>query len=322
MSERRRPAAPAQGEVLDWLMAGDPAIRWQVIRDLLDRPQREWAAERLKVETQGWGARLVAERALNGRWGGGLYSPKWVSTHYTLLLLRSMGLPSVNQQAHRGAQLLLDGGVRPDGGIHFSKGRKNSETCETGMVLAICAYFGLQDARLHGLVEHLVRVQTPDGGWNCQWIRGSKHGSFHTTISVLEGLLEYQALFQESAGEAGEAQARGREFLLDHRLFRSHRTGEVVDAAMTRFSFPSHWHYDVLRGLDYFQAAGAARDERLQDAMELLRRRRQPDGHWLLQNRHPNRLWFEMEAVGEPSRWNTLRALRVLRWWDGRATPS
>jgi hypothetical protein len=314
-SAAQDPPAPPGPAVLEWLLEGDPAIRWQTMRDILDRPESEWSAERERVAREGWGARLLAEQSADGRWAGGIYSPKWTSTHYTLLLLRSLGLPAV-EEAQGAARLLLDNGLQPDGGIHYnSRGPIWGETCETGMALAIAAYFSLEDERLHTLVDHLVRVQTPDGGWNCQWLRGSKHGSFHTTISVLEGLLEYEKLHPQKADEARAAQARGREFFLQHRLYRSHTTGKVARAEMTRFSFPPQWHYDVLRGLDYFQAAAAPRDERLEDAIALLKRKRS-EGRWPLQNRHPGRLWFEMEEVGQPSRWNTLRALRVLGWWE------
>jgi hypothetical protein len=312
----QEPPAPPATAVLDWLLQGDPSIRWQTMRDLLDRPEREWSAERERVAREGWGTRLLAEQSPDGRWGGGLYSPKWVSTHYTLLLLRSLGLPPI-EPARRAATQLLDGGFQPDGGIRASRAKAEpGETCVTGMTLAMTTCFRLNDERNYGMVEHLLRVQTPDGGWNCLWRNGSRHGSFHTTISALEGLLEYERMYPEQADAARAAGARGREFLLVHRLFRSHTTGAVVSEAMTRFSFPPQWHYDVLRGLDYFQAAAAPRDDRLDDAIGLLTRKRRKDGTWPLQNRHPGPLWFEMEEVGKPSRWNTLRALRVLRWWE------
>lgn len=280
----------------------------------MDAPESQWRRERERVATEGWGASLLQAQSPSGRWGGGLYSPKWVSTHYTLLLLRSLGLPEI-EPARRAAALLLDGGFQPDGGVRHNTSKPEAgETCVTGMTLAMTAYFGLEDERIDRLVEHLLRVQTPDGGWNCQWLRGSRHGSFHTTISVLEGLYEYEQRYPLAAGPVRVAQARGREFLLEHRLFRSHTTGAVVSEAMTRFSFPPQWHYDVLRGLDFFQAADAPRDERLSDAIGLVERKRR-QGRWPLQNRHTGRVWFEMEEVGKPSRWNTLRALRVLRWW-------
>lgn len=313
----------AHTALIPWLLDGDPAVRWQALRDLARATQDEVDRERRRVEAEGWGAALLARQDPDGRWGGGLYNPKWTSTHYTLLLLRSLGLPPDNAAARRGATRLLDGGLQPDGGVrHNTPAPEPGETCVTGMTLAIAAYFRLPDDRLDLLVDHLLRVQLPDGGWNCQWLRGSRHGSFHTTISVLEGLLEYRRLLRpERAAAAAAAEERGREFLLDHRLFRSHRTGQVVKEPMTRFSFPAHWHYDVLRGLDYFQAAAAPRDGRLEDAIDLLLRRRRADGTWPLQNRHPGRAFFEMEEVRKPSRWNTLRALRVLRWWDSAASP-
>jgi hypothetical protein len=265
---------------MDWLLEGDPAVRWQVMRDLLDRPEPEWQAERAKVAAEGWGAELLAHQDPQGTWAGSLYHRKWVSTHYTLLLLRSMGLPQEGEAGRRGARLLLDGGIQADGGIRHSNDRKKyvGETCETGMGLAICSYFTPEDLRLAGIVDHLRRVQTPDGGWNCRWVNSSTHGSFHTTISVLEGLYEYGRSFAGRQADVDEMQAKGREFLLDHRLYRSHHTGKTSNAVFTRFSFPPQWHYDVLRGLDHFQAVDAPRDERLADAIELVRSSRQLDG--------------------------------------------
>lgn len=303
-------------QVSDWLLAGDPAIRWQVLHDLLDASPDSVSIERSRLEKEGWAAELLARQDPDGRWGGGLYTPKWTSTTYTLLLLRQLGLPPGNPQAINACRLLIERGLYRDGGINFFASLKHSETCVTGMVLSILAYFELPDERLRILVEHLLGQQLADGGWNCQSYRGSTHGSFHTTISVLEGLHIFGLAHPSSRPEITISQARGREFLLGHRLYKSHRTGKVVDQAMTRFSFPPRWRYDVLRGLDYFQACSAPYDPRLEDAMQLLQNRGQSDGRWRLQNRHPGRTFFELEQVGDSSRWNTLRALRVLRWWE------
>jgi hypothetical protein len=249
-----------------------------------------------------------------------MYSPKWISTTYTMLLLRRLGLSPSHPQAGAACRLLLEKGLKDDGGICYSPAWKHSETCETGMVLSVLAYFRWPDERVERLVEHLVGQQMPDGGWNCQTYRGARHGSFHTTILALEGLLEFRRLHPRRFPEADEAGARGREFLLQHRLFRSSTSGRVVRPSMTRFSFPPRWYYDVLRGLEHFREAGAGRDERLQDAIGLVRRKRRPDGRWPLQNRHPGKTFFEMEKPGRPSRWNTLRAMRVLRWWEGEGS--
>ena len=138
----------------------------------------------------------------------------------------------------------------------------------------------------------------------------------HTTISALEGLRLYELHRGGELPAVRAAQERGREFLLVHRLFRSHRTGEIIKPVFTRFSFPPRWHYDVLRALDHFQAVDAPRDQRLADAIDIVHKGRCEDGRWLLQNSYKGKVYFELERLGAPSRWNTLRALRVLKWWD------
>jgi len=310
-------AAKTGKKTVDWLLRGDPSVRWQTLRDLAGARREKWTRERQRVCREGWGKRLLARQEPSGMWGGGMYTPKWISTTYTMLLLRRLGLSPTHPQARTACRLLLEKGLRSDGGIDFSPARGHSETCETGLILSVLAYFRYPDERVDRLAEHLLGQQMADGGWNCQSYRGARHSSFHTTISVLEGLLEYRRLYPRRFPRADQAQAGGREFLLQHRLFHSSTTGAVVKPAMTRFSFPPRWHYDVLRGLDHFQTAGAERDERLQDAIGLVYKKRCDDGRWLLQNRHPGKTFFEMEKPGRPSRWNTLRALRVLRWWAG-----
>ncbi len=303
--------------ILQWILAGDPAIRWQAMRDLAGASERNWRSEQRRVATSGWGARLLAHQDADGRWASGIYTPKWTSTTYTMVLLRDLGLPAGNAQAMCACRILLDEGFWSDGGINYwRRSHQRSETCVSGMLLAVFCRFGLDDARLDRLAEHVVEQQMKDGGWNCRAMPGyggATHGSFHTTISALEGLMEY-ARFHGKV-ETRDASARGREFLLAHRLFRSHRTGHIANSQFTRFSFPPRWHYDALRGLDYFRESGAPRDKRLEDAIALVEARRRPDGRWLLQNRYPGRTFFEMENCGDPSRWNTLRALRVLAWW-------
>jgi hypothetical protein len=231
-----------------------------------------------------------------------------------MLLLRDLGLAPGNRQARRACALLLDRGLCRDGGVSYGWGI--SETCVTGMVLSILSHFEVEDDRLERIVDYLLAEQMPDGGWNCQRRHAhATHSSVHTTISALEGLWHYQRHRGERRRAAGAAQARGRGFLLDHRLFRSHRTGEVIKPAFLRLAFPPRWHYDVLRALDHFQAAGAPRDERLAEAVELLRAKRGPHGRWALEHRHRGPVFFQLERPGGGSRWNTLRALRVLRWW-------
>jgi hypothetical protein len=313
-------------QIISWLLAGDPAIRWQTLRDLVGADTRSIERERSKTAREGWGLRLLSKQDREGTWAGarssdgGLYLPKWISTTYTMLLLRDFGLPSINRQTRRACALLLDRGLQRDGGINY--GCTRSETCITGMVLSILSYFHQKDERLDALVDYLLREQMPDGGWNCWRCRGATHSSVHTTISVLEGLRLYELNGRRKAKASQTAQAGGREFLLMHRLFRSDHTGDVINTIFLLFSFPPRWHYDILRALDYFQAINAPRDERLAEAVEIVRNRRREDGRWLLENNYRGKRYFELERLGAPSRWNTLRALRVLRWWEHRPPPN
>ncbi len=304
---------------IDWLLDGDPAIRWQAARDLLGRSARAVAGERRRVAQEGWGARLLALQDPSGQWSGGIYTPKWTSTTYTMLLLRDLGLLPGHAQALKACRLLLDRGLGRDGGIDYSRPRRESEACISGMVLSLAARFRLRDERVERLADHLLRRQMKDGGWNCQDLRGATHSSFHTTILVLEGLRDYQTSDGLQAAPVRQAERQGREFFLRHRLFRSHRTGEVVHPAMTRFAFPPRWHYDVLRGLEYLRSAGVTPDERVAEAIDLVASKRDDDGRWPLETRYPGVMPVEIDAgEGQPSRWNTLRALRVLDWYSAR----
>ena len=304
--------------VIQWLREGDPAVRWQVSRDLLDAPPEHYGLTRQLVASEGWGARLLGYQDPAGTWGGGLYGPKWISTTYTLLTLRRLGLPSENLQAHKGCQLLLEGGFMPDGGIDYHRNPKiqHSETCITGMVLSLLAYFEYPDERVHRIVEHLLGQQLADGGWNCQSYQGDTHSSFHTTISVLEGLWEYEKTYGRQP-VIDEARTRAHEFLWLHCLYRSHRTGEIFDPKMTTLPFPPRWRYDFLRALDYFQDCNAPCNERMIEAIELLQAKRKKDSYWTVNSGMSGLKYFELEKPGQQSRINTLRALRVLRWWSG-----
>lgn len=300
--------------VVDWLLDSDPAIRWQVMRDLTGEPADVVAAERAKVTSEGWGARLLALQGPHGQWGG-TYVPPWTSTTYTLLLLRHMGLDPASDEARRAVALVRDNARwEHDGEAYFSG---EVEPCINGMAVAIGSYFG-QDVK--GVVDRLLSEQLSDGGWNCEAERGSTRSSFHSTIDVLEGLLEYERATPGST-EVTAARHRGQEYLLDRRMFRRLSTGEVVDPEWLRFSFPPRYFYDLLRGLDYLRSADVEPDERCAEAIDLVKNKRAEDGRWPLENPHPGEVYFDTdEGVGKPSRWNTLRAMRVLDWYTrGRA---
>lgn len=302
--------------VFKWLLEGDPAIRWQVYRDLIVVDQKTIQKEQALIAREGWGAKLLSQQESDGRFGGGLYNPKWISTTYTLLLLCWLGLDPDYPDIQKSCRLLLEKGLYRDGGINYFRSMKCSETCVTGMILRLLSYFRYSDDRIQLLVEYLLREQMPDGGWNCQRYNGAGHSSFHTTINVLEGLSDFSKFSHYQSIEIQERINQAVEFLLQHNLYKSHRSGWVFDSRMTRFSFPPYWRYDILRVLDFFQTTHIPYDHRMADALTLVKKRQQPDGRWLLQNRQPGRTYFEMEKTGEPSRWNTLRAIRVLKFYQ------
>lgn len=305
---------------LDWLLAGDPAVRWQVLRDLTGAPAAEVAAERARVAAQGWGARLLAAQDDDGRWAGGTFFPAdfagsfadgqpWTATEPTLTLLRLFGADPADERVRRAVALVRANARWEYDDEPFFAGEV--EPCINGRTVALGAYFGPD---VEGIVARLLAEQLADGGWNCEAERGSVRSSFHTTINVLDGLLAHE---QATGGTPASiaARRRGEEYLLERHLFRRRSTGAVVDPAWLAFSFPPRWHYDVLRALDHFRAAGDPPDPRIGEALDHLRSQRQPGGRWLLENTHPGDVHFALEAGdGHPSRWNTLRALRVLSW--------
>ena len=310
--------------VIDWLLDSDPAIRWQVMQDLTGAPVAEVAAERARVATEGMGARLVALQAADGRWGGAAWNRGWDSTMHVLLLLRDMGLDPQGDQARHAIGLVRDrvtwkGCGPPEcASNRFFAGEV--EPCINGQVCAAGAYFG-QDVR--GIVDRLLAEQLSDGGWNCEAENGSTRSSFHTTICVLEALLEHE-LRVGSRSAVTAARLRGQGYLLDRSLFRRRSTGAVIEdrkvpgAVWTRFAYPTWWHYDVLRGLEYLRRAGVTADDRVAEAIAVVESKRDTDGRWQLETRYPGRMPVAIdEGEGRPSRWNTLRALRVLAWWRG-----
>ena len=306
-----------QTQTIDWLLAGDPVIQYQTNRDLLDRPASEIEGLQKQIEQKGWGKRFLALQDKNGLWGGGIYGPKWISTHYTLMTLMRLGLHPDNKQAKRSCAILLDRGFYDDGGINYFASLSHSETCVTAMTLALLCYFEIADARVDRLCGFLLDQQMEDGGWNCESFNGATHSSFHTTISVLEALRLYEKKNPSVAENIIEARKRAHEFLLCHHLFRSDKTAKIVSQQMTRFSFPPRWKYDVMRALDYFQELNSPHDPRFCDALTLLKKKER-NGKWPLQQKYAGRIYFDMEKVGQPSRMNTLRALRIMRWWHKR----
>ena len=304
-------------DVIHWLLDADPAIRWQVMRDLTHEPAEVVAAERSRVATEGWGARLLALQAPDGRWDGRPWSQDYTDTFHVLELLRHFGLDPESEAARRAIALVREQVTwrHPDFEAPWAENRffeGEVEPCINGNAVATGSYFGVD---MTPLVARLLGEQLPDGGWNCEVERGATVSSFGTTINVLEGLLEHERSAGRSAG-VGEARRRGEAYMLERGLFRRKSTGEVIDPDWLRFSFPPWWHYDVLRGLAYLRETEVKPDERIAEAIEVVVRQRDPDGRWPLQNVYAGHTHLQMEdAEGTPSRWNTLRAMRVLDWY-------
>ncbi|MEP4545211.1 MAG: hypothetical protein ABJ000_03470 [Saccharospirillum sp.] len=298
--------------VIDWLLEGDVSIQYQTHRDLLgqDRPDL-----RARIAREGWGAQFLELRDPKGHWGEAFYQMKWTSTHYTLLDLKNLAIASNLAPVQETIAQVIRTHRGPDGGIVHATDAKKSDVCINGMFLNYASYFGANADDLTSVVEFLMTEHMPDGGWNCQSNRRAiVHSSVHSTLSVLEGIHEYRTngyRYQlDTLLSAGE---QAVEFLLRHRLFKSQRTGEVFDPKLLMLSYPSRWRFDILRALDYFQQAGVDYDERMQDALDVLLQKRRKDGTWPVQARHPGKVHFTMERTGGASRWNTLRAMRVLK---------
>jgi hypothetical protein len=298
--------------VIDWLLDSDPSIRWQVMRDLSDAPVEDVATERAKVAKEGWGAQLLALQPPDGVWGGGAYVPEWTSTTPTLQLLRHFGLDPASDEARRALALVRANARWEYDNLPYFDGEV--EPCINGQAVAIGAYFG---EGVRGIVDRLLTEQMEDGGWNCEQERGSTRGSFETTINVLEGLLEYERA-TDANGDVTAARVRGQEYLLERRLLRRLSTGELAQPRWLYLGFPNGWHYDPLRALHYLRDAGVEPDERMAEAVGIVEAKRGADGRWPIEHAHHDQLLVDLgETDGQPSRWITLRALRVLRWAEG-----
>lgn len=298
--------------MIDWLLEGDVSIQYQVQRDLLGK---ETPKLRRRIATEGWGARLLGARNPNGHWGQGFYQPKWISSHYSLLDLKNLAFPTDHPQIAESISIIMRDQKSEDGGINPHGEIKQSDVCINGMFLNYACYFMTDEASLHSVVDFVISQQMADGGFNCRSNRqGAVHSSLHSTISILEGIREFAANgYKYRLAELEEIAMQAREFILQHRLYLSDRTGEIIHKRFLMLSYPSRWFYDILRALDYFRLAEFAYDQRMQPALDILQKKRRIDGTWPVQAKHAGQVHFDMEKTGKPSRWNTLRALRVLK---------
>jgi hypothetical protein len=299
-------------QLIDWLLEGDVSIQYQVYRDLLESDRTDL---RNRIATEGWGAQFLGFRNKEGHWGQRFYQPKWISTHYTILDLKNLCISPQNKEIRDSIFHVIQTLKGPDGGILPIGIDKKSDICVNGMFLNYSSYFGTEEDDLKSIVDLLLSEHLKDGGFNCNSNRTRVvHSSLHSTISVIEGILEYAKNgYSYRLEELREAEDKSRTFILQHYLFRSDVTGEIIDKKMLMLSYPSRWKYDILRALDYFQFAGITYEPRMQDALDILKNKQRKDHKWPVQAKHPGKTHFDMEETGGPSRWNTLRALRVLK---------
>ena len=298
--------------LVEWLLGGDVSIQYQVHRDLYGNENRRLRA---RIAKEGWGGRFLSYRKQEGHWGRGFYQPKWTCSHYTILDLKNLGVSPRRKEIKQTLSQVIRDHRSEDGGIYPVGAEGKSDVCLNGMFLNYATYFGINEDDLKSIVDFLIFEHMRDGGFNCYSNRrgGARHSSMHSTLSVVEGIREYLINgYKYRQRELRSLERDAQEFLFHHKLFRSHRTGEVMDKKMLMLSYPSRWRYDILRALDYFWLAGVKYDSRMDDAIHVLMKKRRMDGRWPLQARHAGQTHFDMEKTGKPSRWNTLRALRVL----------
>ncbi|MDC0584296.1 hypothetical protein OAO55_01055 [Bacteroidales bacterium] len=302
-------------EIINWLLEGDISIQYQVHRDLLHDSIPELQN---RIANEGWGEQFMAQRKPNGHWGIAFYQPKWISSHYTLLDLRNLCISPNIQRISESIEKILRNDKGHDGGINPSGTVNKSDVCINGMFMNYACYFRASEELLKSVVDFVLSQQLPDGGFNCKFNRsGARHSSLHSTISVLEGFFEYRKQgYMYRLEEIQKMESESREFILQHRLFKSDKTGKIIDKRMLILSYPSRWRYDILRAMDYFQYSGCPYDKRMDDAIDVITKKQRKDKTWPLQAKHPGRTHFDMEKGGFPSRWNTLRALRVLKHFD------
>ncbi len=301
-------------EIVKWLLHGDVSIQYQVHRDLLGNEREDL---RNRISTEGWGAQYLSKRRSDGHWGTKFYHPKWTSSHYTLLELKNIGIDPNHPIIRQSVTMIANEEKAADGGINPSVTISNSDVCVNGMFLNYASYFRIDEKLLESVIDHILSQQMDDGGFNCiHNYRESVavHSSLHSTLSVLEGISEYlRNGYTYKIDELQEVVKACKEFILLHQLFISDHTGKIIRKEFLRFSYPCRWKYDILRALDYFQSSETAWDERMQPAIDVVLKKRTKEMIWKAQANHPGKVYFSMEKAGEPGRWNTLRALRVLK---------
>ena len=302
-------------EITRWLLEGDISIQYQVYRDLLgiNKP-----ALQDQIQKKGWGAKFLALQNSNGYWGKGFYQPKWTSTHYTLLDLKNLNISSGNELIKKTFKKVIKLDKGADGGIYPIGSRQVTDVCINAMLINYACYFKIEVESIKSIIDFLLDAKLDDGGFNCDFNKRKViHSSLHSTISVLEAITEYEKNgYKYRLDELKRAKETAQEFILLHRLFRSDRTNQVINPEFLKFHYPYRWHYDILRAMDYFQCAQKKYDPRMDEAFQIILSKKTGKNQWTLASRYPGKTHFDMEQGGKPSRWNTLRALKVLKYYN------
>lgn len=301
-------------EIINWLLQSDVSVQYQVNRDLAGIEKKDLQA---RILSEGWGAQFLSFRKENKHWGRGFYQPKWISSHYTLLDLKHLNPIAEYPLIKETVDLIFDNNRSEDGGLNPAKTIKQSDVCVNGMALNYACYFKISQEKLKSVIDFILLQQLNDGGFNCMYNRsGAVHSSLHSSLSVCEGILEYKKNgYSYRLEELMKVKNEAEEFILKHRLYLSDRTGKIINKAFLKLTYPGRWRYDILKALDYFRSAKIPFDDRMQPALDVLLKKRRKDGLWNIQAKHSGQVHFDMEESGKESRWNTLRALRVLKYF-------
>ena len=304
-------------QLLAWILEGDISLQYQALKDLKGEIRADLQK---KICKEGWGYKFLNARKKNGHWGHSFYQPKWISTHYTLLDLRNLWAFSGEPRIRESINLIADHNIGWDGGVNPNRSNLASDVCVNGMFLNYACYFGVEEEKIRSVIDFILGQLMNDGGFNCMSNRsGARHSSLHSTLSTLEGLFEYlKNGYSYRKKEISKVISSGNEFILMHKLFKSDHTGEIINQAFLKLPYPSRWRYDILRAMDYFAYSGVKWDARMKDATEVIVSKKNKDGSWNLNAKYPGQVHIEMEKAGKPSRWNTLRALRVLNKYNGK----
>jgi hypothetical protein len=301
--------------IINWLLDGDVSIQYQVKRDLLNTPQKELETLQRRIPLGGWCKKFLSMRdAKTALWGGGIYSPKWISTHYTLLDLKNLCIPPSNKLYIESSKILLER-------LWFNGGevtkKRMQDICVCGMLLSICSYVGIRSLKFKEIIDYIILHHQPDGGWNCRCWKGSQKSSLHTTLNVLECIRDLESdSYTYRVDELKSLKNKAHEMLLKRNLFKSLSTAEAIKPQFLMMPYPCRWKYDILRCLDYLQSVDAPYDERMQDALNIIIKKRRKNGTWGISRKHAGSVHFDMEKSGGDSRWNTLRVLRVLKKYN------